>query len=80
MNDFPNFHPQGKLIEVAIFFDWRHRDWGNISVKEMFDNAIDRFGILSVAMDWLLKWKQEVQRPKDLADIELIEEQIELEG
>lgn len=64
-------------MEVNVFFEWRTREWGNIDVKTLFEEAREIDKILCVSMPWLLEWKQGVQRPKDLPDIELIEELVD---
>lgn len=64
-------------MDVNVFSDWRLRDWGNITLVDLFGESVEIDRVRCVGMEWLLAWKRSVERPKDMADIKLIEEWME---
>lgn len=61
-------------MEVNIFMQWRERGFGDINIRKLFKEAHEIDRMLCCSMAWLLDWKREVRRDKDLPDIDLIEE------
>ncbi len=59
-------------LEVNVFHDWRKRGIGEINVAFWIHNAVERAGWPCIPLDFLLTWKEEVGREKDVKDIELI--------
>jgi len=65
----------GRMVELAggslqIFDAWTSPDW---NVDELIDNADLVAGIRFVAVADVVRWKRSAHRPKDVADLRLIE-------
>lgn len=61
-------------IEVNIFFAWRWRMQGNFDVNGLIRNAVmvdDKYPC--AGLGFILAWKREVRRPKDIQDIAVLE-------
>jgi hypothetical protein len=64
-------------IEVNVFSGWRRRGVGDIDVAFWIHNAVMVDGIPCVNLQFILDWKLEVGRDKDVADIPLLQEYLE---
>lgn len=67
-------------IEVNIFFSWRRRGVGDIDVAFWLHNTQDVDGIPCLPLQFLLDWKEEVGRDKDVGDIHLIRQHLAKTG
>jgi hypothetical protein len=61
-------------IEVNIFFNWRRRGRGDIDVAFWVHNTEMIDGIPCLPLQFLLDWKMEVGRAKDIDDISALKE------
>ena len=61
-------------LEINVFSSWRWRTYGNFDVNGIIRNAILVDGRYPCAhLNFILAWKKEVRRDKDITDIEVIE-------
>lgn len=60
-----------RINDIEIFKSW---NLINVSVDELIDSADVIEGIRFVKLKYVLDWKKNLGRPKDLEDIKLIEE------
>lgn len=66
-----------KIGEIEIFKSWTKLD---VFVDELIDIADLFNGIRFVKLKYVLEWKRNMGRPKDLEDIKLIEDYLEGEN
>lgn len=61
-------------LEINVFSAWRWRTYGNFDVNGIIRNATLVDGRYPCAhLNFILAWKREVRRKKDLEDVEVIE-------
>jgi hypothetical protein len=64
-------------LEVDVFSGWRYRAWGNFDVNGLIANAALIDGRWPCArLEFILAWKREVRRDKDVGDIAVLERAI----
>jgi hypothetical protein len=61
-------------IEVNIFSSWRRRGVGDLDVAWLIHNAKHVDGIPCYDLQFILDWKRETGRAKDVDDIRILEE------
>ena len=66
------YNPQRIHIgNIELFHDWMNL---TSKIDEMIDNAEIIECLPHVRIEYLLEWKRHMKRPKDIVDIEMIEE------
>ena len=60
---------------IEIFRDWKPGDW---NIKELIDKAEKIEGVPFVRIENVLKWKQLMNREKDIKDIETIKNYLQI--
>jgi hypothetical protein len=60
-------------LEVNVFFQWRKRGVGDIDVAFWLHNSEEVDGLPCIPLQFILDWKREVGRAKDVDDIALLE-------
>lgn len=63
-------------IEVNIFSSWRTRHVGDLDVNFLIHNAQPVDGIPCYSLQFILDWKRETGRAKDVDDIRILEEHL----
>lgn len=64
-------------LEVDVFHSWRFRRQGNFDVNGIIANAILVDDHWSCAkLEFILAWKREYIRPKDIDDIKILEQRL----
>lgn len=64
-------------LEIDIFHSWRWRTYGNFDVNGMITNSVLVDGRWPCAtLEFILAWKREVRRVKDIADIKVLERRL----
>lgn len=64
-------------LEVDVFHSWRFRRQGNFDVNGIIDNAVLIDGRWPCAtLEFILAWKREYVRPKDISDIKILEQRL----
>lgn len=64
-------------LEIDVFHSWRWRTYGNFDVNGIIANSVlveNRWPCAK--LEFILAWKREVQRDKDLADIKVLERRL----
>lgn len=64
-------------LEIDVFHSWRFRRQGNFDVNGIIANSILVDGCWSCAtLEFILAWKREYTRPKDITDIKVLERKL----
>lgn len=64
-------------LEVDVFHSWRHRRRGNFDVNGIIANAVLVDGRWPCAtLEFVLAWKRDTLRPKDVEDIKVLERRL----
>lgn len=64
-------------LEVDVFHNWRFRSQGNFDVNGIIANSILVDGRWPCArLEFILAWKREYVRPKDIDDIKVLERRL----
>lgn len=71
--DPPYLYKEMEGIPVHIFFDWRTRGVADTDVNAMIRSAEIVRGWPCVSLKYILGIKRELNRPKDLVDIDVLE-------